>query len=71
MRVEGHINDLYGNIHDCMLDFFQMHKLSFHNFFNHIQHIYYVYGVPYLQVAAIGQISSYNIWHYGAKAFTA
>ena len=71
MRVEGHVNDLYGNIHDCMFNFLSCTKLLFAIFFNHIQHVYCVYGVPYMQVAATGQICPYNIWHYAAKAFTA
>ena len=53
----------------CLI--FELHKVNFHNLVNHIQHVYYVYGVPYIQVAAIGQICSYNIWHYAVKAFTA
>ena len=71
MRVEGQVNSLYDNIHDCMFDFLSCTKLIFTILFNHIQHIYYVYGVPCMQVAAIGQICSYNIWHHAAEAFTA
>ena len=71
MRVEGHANDLYGNIHNCMFDFLSCTKLVFTILFNHIQHVYYVYDVPYMQVAAIGQICFYNIWDYSVKAFTA
>ena len=71
MRVEGHVNDLYSNIHDCTFDFLSCTKLVFTNLFKHIQHAYCVYGVPYMQVAVIGQICSYNIWHYAVKAFTA
>ena len=54
-----------------MFDFLSCTKVIFTILFNHIQHVYYVYGVPYMQVAAIGQIYSHNIWHYAAKAFAA
>ena len=70
MRVEGHVNGLYGNIHDCMFNF-EMHRINFHNIVQPYTACLCVYGVPYIQVAAIGKICFYNIWHYTAKAFTA
>ena len=69
--MKGHVNSLYDNIHNCMFGFLSCTKLIFTILINHIQHVYYVYGVPYMQVAAIGQICSHNIWHYAVKAFTA
>ena len=69
--MEGHVNALYGDINDCMFDFLSCTELVFTILFNHVQHVYYVYGVPCMQVAALGQICSYNIWLYAAKVFTA
>ena len=66
-RVGGHVNGLYVNIYDCMFNF-ELHKV-FTILFKHIQHVYCIYGVPYMQIAAIGKICSYNIWHYVASNF--
>ena len=45
-------------MHDCMCSFglFLLRSLLYH-----IQHVYFVYGVPYMQVAVMEQICSYNI----------
>ena len=70
MRVEGHVSDLYViYITACLI--FIYTKFIFTILLDHIQHVYYVYGVPYMQVAAIEQICSDNMWHYAAKALTA
>ena len=66
MRVEGHVNGLYGNIHDRMLNF-ELHRVSFHNLVQPYTACFFVYMVfPHMQVAAIGQVCSFNIWHYAA-----
>ena len=70
MRVEGHVNGLYGNIHDSMFNF-ELHKVSLHSFVQLYTACLLCICVPYMQVAAIGQLCFYNMWHYAAKAFTA
>ena len=69
MRVEEHVNYLHAIcMTACVVLICTQFLLTV--LLYHIQHIYYVYGIPYMQVAAIEQICSYNIWHYAAKVFT-
>ena len=66
MRVEGHVNCLYGiYITACLI--LVCAKFLFTILLDHIQHVYYVYGVPYMQVETIEQICFHNIWHYTVK----
>ena len=67
MRVQQHVNYLYvAHITACLV--LVCIKFLLTILLYHILHVYYVYGVPYMQVAVIEQMFSYNIQHYAVKA---